>query len=134
MSTLKNKIRNLHLELGEVFDEKSSEEPTMTIPDESMTIPYILSRYVKGHPLGVERNAIDYATNNLDSPDWEKVKQMDLVDLNEFKEDLDQIEKAANHQKRQKELKEKRLAKEKAEAEKIKRSEELKNPQPLPPK
>lgn len=123
---VKSSIRFRHLS-SSVYEDASSQEPTLTLPDEAMTIPYILSRYVKGHPLGVEKNSIDYQTDNFDTPDWEKMKYADIHDLEIMKEEYEIIQQSHEYQKKQKILKKK-----KAEAEKLNPPKEAETP-PSPP-
>lgn len=77
---------HLHKELGNSFDNRSSTEETLTIPDEAMTIPYILSRYVQGLPVPVGNTPVNHNTTNFDSPDWEKVKNHDPFETETFRE------------------------------------------------
>lgn len=102
---------------SKVFDDASSKQPSMTVPDEAMTVPYLLSRYVKGVPLGVpEKHPVSMDTTNFDSPDWEKVKHMDLLDHDDLRDDLENVDREykkreAAKAKKAKEDKEKALDK-----------------------
>lgn len=80
------------------YDDASSKLPSLTVPNEAMTIPYILSRYVKGMPLPVSKEAINYETDNFDSPDWEKMKNADMFDHEEMREELKEVVRAAEEQ------------------------------------
>lgn len=98
MSTFKNTIRNRHVERGNIGEIKSHLQPTETVPDEAMSIPYIMARYVKGLPVPITKQAIDHQTSNFDSPDWEKMAHLDLVDHDELREQLEEIETARKEQ------------------------------------
>lgn len=88
-----------------VYEDQSSHFPSLTVPDEAMTIPYLLAKYVKGTPLGVqEKVPVNVNTDNFDSPDWEKVKQMDLIDHEDFRSQLSEIETAHAEQQARKKL------------------------------
>lgn len=105
--TYKQAIRARHVEAGSITDDRSSLYPTETLPDEGITIPDLMARYVKGQPMPEMRQAIDLQTSNFDQPDWEKARHMDLVDHDELREELEEIEEARKEQaKKRKEKKE----------------------------
>lgn len=95
---LQSIIRERHLSVGSVYDDRSSQSASLTTPDEAMDIPYLLARYVKGLPLDVQHIGVDIPTNNFDSPDWEKARDLDLVDHENLRDELLEIEEAHKEQ------------------------------------
>lgn len=91
--------------------------PSMTVPDQTMSVKEILQRYAKGLPLGgakVPMYEEDYDEDNTDIlPD---PKTLDLAELEEFskqaKSELEEIKEKAN--KKAKEKAEKKAAEDKA--------------------
>lgn len=107
MSQHKAIIRQRHGEFGSLTDDKSSQLPSETIPNEAMTIPYLLSRYVQGIPLNVQHHGVDYQTENFDSPDWEKLKNADLTDHEDLQQQLQEIEDVHKEQVKRRQAKKK---------------------------
>lgn len=92
---------------------------SVTVPDESMTIKQIVDRFTKGQtmPIGDVKDPSYVPDVDFDSEDLEKVKDMDLHDLQEYRERLaDQAYEIEEELKKRKEAQE---AKSKAEAEEL---------------
>lgn len=77
------KIRN-HLNASKLqVKGESSTKPSLTVPDQSMTITEIVTRYAKGLPFNNERTGIYDEDENDVLPDF---RRMDLVDQQEYLE------------------------------------------------
>lgn len=96
--TLQANIRARHVKANNIGEYKSSLYASETVPDEAMTIPYLLSRYVKGLPLPLQREGVNHDTDNFDSVDWEKAKNFDLVDHDNLRDEIAEIEEAHKEQ------------------------------------
>lgn len=71
------------------FEKETRRGVSETVPNESLTIRDIVDRYIKtgGTPVGKIKNP-HYYDGDFDSPDLEKVKDLDHFDLQEFREGL----------------------------------------------
>lgn len=100
---------------GVTFDEAK-----IVIPNQSMSLEEILTRFTRGETLAVAQ-PVNYHESE---DDLEKVSQMDLVDKEEYVEKLKQTQKAYKDQESKKAAKERarleKIAIEKIEAEKRK--------------
>lgn len=77
------KIRN-HLNASKLqVKGESSTKPSLTVPDQSMTITEIVTRYAKGLPFDNQRTGIYDEDENDVIPDF---RRMDLVDQQEYLE------------------------------------------------
>lgn len=83
-------------------DDEVNTLPSMTIPDQSLSVREIMDRYAKGYPLEGERTPI-YEGEENDLPD---LKHMDLAEKEEYmdaaKEEIRQI--AAKEKKRKQDI------------------------------
>lgn len=85
---MKGKIRNsANFQLIEA-DRETVGGVSVTVPDESLTVRDIVDRFTKGHSLGVGqvKEPIYNPDADFDSEDLEKVKSMDLFDLQQYRE------------------------------------------------
>lgn len=100
------------------FAEMSHEEPSITQPDQAYTIEQLMDRHRKGilTDLQIQKEAIFYDEMDFDSPDVEKLKDMDIQDRVEFVENQKEMIQNFKDEVDQKRAAEK-LAKEQAEAE-----------------
>lgn len=80
-------LRRSHMEVNNL--------PSKTVPDESLSIPQIFERYVRGQPLQVHTRPAYYANNDIDSMDIEQFGRMDLTDKYEIQQSLAESNKAA---------------------------------------
>lgn len=85
---------------------------SLTVPDESLSIREILTRFTRGQSVGGAKEPAFDSGADFDSPDLEKVRDMDLVDRDELrsrvlvkKSDLqkkvDDEAKSAKHKKQE---------------------------------
>jgi len=84
------------------FDDRSSTQPSVTLPDEAIGIPELLAKYTKGIAPAVSRQPVDHQTDNFDSPDWMKVKDQDLVEHDILREELAYVEEQDKKAKKRK--------------------------------
>lgn len=72
---------------GNIFEPVS--RVSETVPNEGLTVKEIVDRYIKtgGAPVGKVKNP-QYHDGDFDSPDLEKVKELDHFDLQQFREGL----------------------------------------------
>lgn len=85
----------------------------IVVPDQSMSLEYILKRFTRGEPVAVGHET----SEGIQEEDLEKMKHADLVDKAEFKDRLEQVktkhaEQEARKKKAQKEAAEKKAAEE----------------------
>lgn len=66
--------------------EHDKDPVSVTVPDETMSIREIMTRFVRGMPLGgnVMRDGKYEEHSDFDSPDLEKVRDMDFVERDEL--------------------------------------------------
>lgn len=68
------------------------------VPDQSMSLLEILTRFTRGETLPVGKDAVYHESED----DLEKVAHMDLVDKEEFRDKLEETKKAFDRQEKAK--------------------------------
>lgn len=68
-------------------EAEENDEPSMTIPDESMSVREIMNRYAKGLPLMGQRVPMYDSENEIDLPD---LTGKDLAEIQEIREQVQQ--------------------------------------------
>lgn len=140
----KQKVRRVRVlsQASFVFDRAKHGEVnngvSETVPNEAMTIRQIFDRFRKGMPLGAEerqggRFSLDGSDQDFDSPDFDKLKEADFVDRDEFQEQL--MVQIADKQKVLKERRDQETKKRQEEEKEIQAlREELRIRRQKPPK
>lgn len=83
-----------------VRDPESNKKPSLTIPDQSMTIREIMTRYAKGLPISGGRVPL-YENEDGEEDFYPDIEHMDLADRQQFLEDSKkQIQEAQAEVKR----------------------------------
>lgn len=85
-----------------IHAEKRSNLPTMTQPQQSLTIQQILDRFTRGLPVNSQQRTPSFSTNpQFDDPDIEKLRHADLFEKEEFSrkfgEDIKQAKAHKEH-------------------------------------
>lgn len=81
--TMKFEIKNCYT--GSIRKGETNTLPSLTIPDETMSMREILQRYARGLPIGGDKSKqMFFEHEGEETPDFEK---MDLIDKMEFQQE-----------------------------------------------
>lgn len=84
---MKNRfIKTFEFKLGRSQKERFT-QPSITVPDEAMNLKQILARMRRGETLPITRNGYMSDSDDFDSPDFEEMDRMDIVDKSSLVED-----------------------------------------------
>lgn len=96
------------------------------VPDQSMSLEEILHRFTRNESLPVAMQA-EYGDDDIENPlnvDLEKMATADLVDKEQFTDQLKEVKKAYEKQEKEKVSRKQKADAEKAEAERLKAIQE----------
>lgn len=110
----------------ETIPEKKSSLPSLTIPDQTMTVRELIERHVRGLPLDGEKIPVYYGEDE-EMPD---IRRMDLSEIQQLQQSTQQTIDEANRAYQDRQEKKKKAEFDKLVEEKAKELNILKKPSP----